>query len=277
MRPSRPSQHGFTLIELVISISVSAVVLIFVVLFLGPPIDSYFTQTRRADLLNAQVSAWRPMEADIRQAVPNSARTRPNGLALEVLLTLDSARYMGDPSAGANFTIAGILENAGRYPGTATYASIDSGPPARPAGPYTPGVIARITGLDAAQNVATGRNQITVAPPAGYGAGTARRRVYLSTPVTYLCNPAQRTIRRYEGYTFNPNHAARDSDAELVGAGAASRLVARNITACTFSTTPITPNRPQVAMARITATRDADPANVESITLLHQAGLEMLQ
>jgi MSHA biogenesis protein MshO len=275
MRPSRPSQHGFTLIELVVSISVSAVVLIFVVLFLGPPIDSYFTQTRRADLLNAQVSAWRPMEADIRQAVPNSARTRPNGLALEVLLTLDSARYMGDPSAGANFTIAGILENAGEYPGTATYASIDSGPPTTPAGPYTPGVVARIT--MPMQNIATGRYQITVAPPAGFGAGTARRRVYLSRPVTYLCNPAQRTIRRYEGYTFNANQAARDSDAELVGAGAASRLVARNITACTFSTTPVRPNQPQVTMARITATRDTDPANVESITLLHQAGLEMLQ
>jgi hypothetical protein len=90
--------------------------------------------------------------------------------------------------------------------------------------------------------------------------------------VTYLCDQAAGTIRRYSGYSIAANQASRDTAGELNAAGATSVLVARNITACSFSVPPINAFRGQVVTARITATRDG-----ESAVMLHQAGVDMPQ
>src|ERR1700720_3688642 len=87
--PSR----GFTLVELVITIAVGSVVVAFMALFIVTPMTTYTAQTRRATLVDAADSALRFMGRDRRAALPNSVRVSPSGSVLELLATVDGARY----------------------------------------------------------------------------------------------------------------------------------------------------------------------------------------
>ena len=101
--------RGFTLIELVIAITISAIVVIFATMFIGAPLGAYETHSRRAELVADTSGAWPRMETDLRAALPNSLRTRRNGnfVVLEMLPVAGVARYMDPPSA--SFTTAGRL------------------------------------------------------------------------------------------------------------------------------------------------------------------------
>src|SRR5271165_6647540 len=104
------SGHGFTLIELVITIAVGSVVVAFMALFIVMPMNAYTAQTRRASLVDASDSALRFMARDLRSALPNSVRVSSSGTvtALELLATADGARYqdggpLSNPALALNF------------------------------------------------------------------------------------------------------------------------------------------------------------------------------
>ncbi|MGH7690805.1 MAG: prepilin-type N-terminal cleavage/methylation domain-containing protein, partial [Gemmatimonadaceae bacterium] len=86
---------GFTLVELVVVIVLTAIVASFMALFLNAPIQSYFAQTRRSDLVDSANRITRAVGADVRTALPNSLRVNPAGTALELLSTAGVARYYG--------------------------------------------------------------------------------------------------------------------------------------------------------------------------------------
>jgi prepilin-type N-terminal cleavage/methylation domain-containing protein len=77
-------QQGFTLIELVVVISISMVVVGFAVMFLQTPVDIYFAQARRADLINEATLVASNMSSDLRAALPGTVRWTRNG-TVEVL------------------------------------------------------------------------------------------------------------------------------------------------------------------------------------------------
>jgi hypothetical protein len=93
--------------ELVVSIVIAAIVLVFVSMFMAAPIDAYAAQSRRAALVASPSDAWPRLERDLRTALPNSVRWRRNGafVVLEMLPVTDEARYLTTP--GASFDIAG--------------------------------------------------------------------------------------------------------------------------------------------------------------------------
>jgi prepilin-type N-terminal cleavage/methylation domain-containing protein len=101
--------RGFTIIELVIAITISAIVLVFAAMFIGAPLGAYEAQSRRAELVGDASAAWPRIERDLRAALPNSLRARRNGnfVVLEMLAVEGVARYMAPPSA--SFTTAGRL------------------------------------------------------------------------------------------------------------------------------------------------------------------------
>lgn len=148
-----PRQHGFTLIELVVAISISAIVVGFMVMFLVTPVETYLAQARRAELVNSANMAANNMASDLRTALPGNVRYTRNG-TIEVL-------------------------------------------------------------------------EITSPVPAG--------------PIAYLCDPGARTVRRYSNYTPAASISNRDSDAELIGAGARAGLLAQDVLACSISYNAIDP------------------------------------
>src|SRR5262245_28915815 len=95
-------QRGFTLVEMVVAITVSAIVVGFMALFLVTPVQAYLAQERRVELKDSANNATRLFEDDVHRALPNSVRFVRNGsiVAVEMLNVAGVARYRAVGSAG---------------------------------------------------------------------------------------------------------------------------------------------------------------------------------
>jgi MSHA biogenesis protein MshO len=272
--------RGFTLIELVVSIAISAIVVVFAAMFIGAPLGAYEAHSRRAVLVADASGAWPRMAEDLRLALPNSLRTRRNGnfVVIELLKVADVVRYV--PPTTAPFNTAGVFRVAtldfdSNFEPTPYYLSVNNTGPGLGgvdaytlAGSMTPAGT-RIE-IDAG---VTGEALVTVTPAAAFTADSPRFRLYLvSGPVTYLCDEVQGTLVRYENYTIAPLLTARDSPAELNAAGPAGELITRGLTGCNFAVSAVLAQggpQPQTASVTLTTTRNGD-----SVTLLHSAHSE---
>ncbi len=87
-------QRGFTLVELVIVISLTALVGVLVLQVLQRPLEGALAQQRRAALVDAATLAQQRFMRDVREAVPNSLRVSADGLGLELLHFSQVARYL---------------------------------------------------------------------------------------------------------------------------------------------------------------------------------------
>jgi MSHA biogenesis protein MshO len=87
------SEHGFTLIELVVVMTIIGILAALGGIFIVRPIEGFLDLSRRATLVDAAENALRRMQRDIRRALPNSVRIAGGGTCLELLLTDDGGRY----------------------------------------------------------------------------------------------------------------------------------------------------------------------------------------
>lgn len=268
--------QGFTLVELVVSITLAAIVVGFAGMLLTVPLQNYDQQTRRAELADSAGAAWPLLRDELRTALPNSARTRRSGsnVALEFLAAVDWVRYQGPP--GAPFTTSGTFRGL-PVPFTATnhFLSVNnlgSAVPGADAWALTGSISAAGSTVTVQAGVLPGEQRVTVTPAPAFAADSPRHRAYLvSGPVTWLCDESAGTISRYAGYSIASAHSARDTAAELLAAGASVRLLARDISHCDFIVGPGSPNSAQVVTARLTAIRGGD-----TFELAEQAALENL-
>lgn len=253
MSPRSLRAAGFTLIELIVVIVLTAIVASFMVLFLDAPMQSYFAQTRRSDLVDSANRISQAVTADVRTALPNSLRVNPAGTALELLATTGVARYYGQGDkngtpAGEELIIGGApastfgtldsftaqtLPYSGQYYvsvgnlGTATYNAYNS----------ATGVMTSLGTVTVGPNPTTQENWVQLAAPFSFKAAGAPavqpsvHNAYLvSGPVSYVCNPnpanpSAGTVIRYSGYAV--------STAQPVPpAGGASAFIAHDVLAC---------------------------------------------
>jgi MSHA biogenesis protein MshO len=260
---------GFTLIELIVVIVVSAIVAVFMVLFLNAPIESYFAQTRRSDLVDSAHRISDAVTVDARTALPNSMRSNPAGTALELLATSGVARYYGEGdkntsgggqpneelTVGNPVTTFGTLDSftAQALPyqapyfisvgnlGIATYNAYNSA-----TGVMTPAgtviTVAANPSYPPPPPDVAGENQVTLSLPMTFkapGAPVTQPSVHnayaVSGPVSYVCNanaanPSAGTLKRYSGYAITAAQPVPPS-----GTGA---LIAHDVSACTISVVP---------------------------------------
>jgi MSHA biogenesis protein MshO len=273
--------RGFTLIELVITIAVGSVVVAFMAMFIVMPMNAYTAQTRRAALVDESDSALRFMARDLRSALPNSVRTATNGgsvTAIELLATADGARYqdngpVANPALALDFT-APDAAFATTVPFTqltlpwssgAYYLSIyNVGVPGANAYNLANVITPPGTTITIAAGAAPNQNFVTLAPAFQFSYGSPEKRVYLvSGPVSYLCDTSAGTLTRYSGYLIQS--AEPITAAALTGAGAASAMVASNVTLCNFAYTPGTAQRNALATLEIQITQSG-----ESVQLLNE-------
>src|SRR5882757_2299312 len=92
---SADSDKGFTLIELVVSISISAVLVSFMATFITTPMQAYFAQSRPTTLVASADTDLRMMAHDVHTALPNSVRLINGGgiVGIELLATIDQVNY----------------------------------------------------------------------------------------------------------------------------------------------------------------------------------------
>jgi MSHA biogenesis protein MshO len=278
---------GFTLVELVVVIVISAIVAVFMVLFLDAPIESYFAQTRRSDLVDSAHRISDAVTADARTALPNSMRVNAAGTALELLATTGVARYYGagdkDGQANEELTIGSAVTAFGTLDLFTTqalpthyYLSIGNlGIPTYTAynnsgstGVMTPASTVVTVGPNPALNpppaFVAGENQVTLSTPMTFQAPappSVHNAYLVSGPVSYVCNPDPAnptlgTLMRYSGYAVTPAQAVPPA-----GTGA---LIAHDVSACAISIVPAPNGYPygQLAILSVTLSSNGDSLQV---------------
>lgn len=246
-------QRGFTLVELILVIVLSAIVGAMISTVLSRPLEGFVAQSRRAELVDIGAGALNRMQRDIRQAVPGSLRVSADGQALELLLIHSGGRYLPNrpldnslnfsatPDAQCNGPlVAGVpacdvlqVFAPGFSPPAAGWLVIASSPfswtPSNP-GNITPTntIFTRLPESDTA--AFPGISLIRVAPPGAGGvfafaAPSVQRRIYFADRVVgYRCSGGQ--LLRYEHDQLQPTLPA--------ALPAIGRLQADRVEGCDF-------------------------------------------
>jgi len=272
MRPSRSKCLGFTLVELVVSITLLAILAMVAVPMLSLPMSAYMDAALRSDLRSEMDTAAAKLRDDLAQAMPNSVRVWPAPPLvprfLEYLEVRAYGRYRWGPGSvpgpscpaacGSNdelvpacadncFVTLGPLQGGAPVPG-ADYVVVTPGGGVNlyANGAATPpgDVKARLQSVTPIASDSGGGSRITITPHQ-FSNHSANRQFYIvATPVTYECDPATRRLTRYWGYPI----AALQPTA--FGAGVARAPLATIVTACRFGYTPTPPPTPPGAATR---------------------------
>ncbi len=281
-------QRGFTLIEMVVVIVLTGILAGVLSQFISRPVEAYVAQSRRGELVDIAGMALDKMASELRKALPNSIRVGCGGRCVEFLHQIAGGRYRaqspGDalsfnpadadnafevlgglnPShpivagAGANDCRSGkaacvVIYNTG-YAGTDAYHGDN---------------MATVTALGGTPLTLQFNNQGFSNGLRAFPAASPEQRFFIiDTPVTYLCDPVQGTVRRYSGYTIRASHSAVDSHAELVGQAnpAEWSLLADHVQRCGFTYQPATPQRNGLVTLQLEVAERG-----EQVTLLQQA------
>lgn len=282
----RSTQKGFTLVELVITIVLMTIVISFMSVFIAGPIKAFNDQGRRAELVDVAENSLRRIARDIRRALPNSVRVTSSGsvVALELLNTVDGARYRnrpppGNPSKRLRFTGPDDAFNSiGTFSGitrpfssTTHYLSVyNVGVPGANAYELANVITPPGTRIDIDTDAVPGEDNVRLTPAFQFAYASPGQRIYLvDRPVSYLCDTVAGTLTRYSGYAITANQADRDSNGELLGAGADMTLVADNVSTCSAAYTAGTAERAGLVSLTISIT-DAG----ETVSLLHQVHVD---
>ncbi len=194
-------QAGFTLIEMIIVIAITAIVGSMVAVFLRGPIESYVAQDRRARLADAADTALRRMQRDIRLALPNSVRVTDAGgvFYLEFLATRSGGRYRAQGGgdildftlADSSFDVLGPAIDMQAGDRIAVYNLGIAGADA-----WAGDTLAAYTGTaGGTTSIAFAAKQFSLASPGS-------RFQVVEGPVSYVCDPASGTLTRYWGYAI---------------------------------------------------------------------------
>ena len=225
--PQRPrarwrAQHGFTLVELVVAITLLGILAMVTVPLLQLPMSAYVEATRRATTASDMDATATKLRADLATALPNSIRIDPTGRWLEYLEVRAVGRFRSGsdgtpatcPATCGNdvmqfacnescFTTLGPLQGSAPVAGS-DYVVINPLGPGIPLGdPYFGGTAFPVGGiksrLQAMTPTGTG-SRITMAAHS-FALAPANKRFYVvSMPVTYECNLATRRLTRRWGY-----------------------------------------------------------------------------
>ncbi|HEY8539918.1 MAG TPA: prepilin-type N-terminal cleavage/methylation domain-containing protein [Steroidobacteraceae bacterium] len=247
--------RGFTLIEVVVALAIAAILAAFVVTASTAPINAYLDQSGRAQLSDTAAVISRSLADDLRRALPNSVSVTNAGSRSIIEMVLvdavvnyeradelsDSARGLDfSPASETQFTVLGYLDasagNTYRLDAHLVVGNLGRGVGGRNVYATTanPGVITP-AGLEinVARNVAARQEAVSI--PSGFrfaDPGTSGRMFVVRTPVTYICNSATRTLRRFSNYALSPNLPASEAAPQLNQAGVENRLLADTVSSC---------------------------------------------
>lgn len=279
-------QSGFTLVELVITISLTTIVVSFMSLFISGPVQSYADQARRAELVDVAENSLRRIARDIRRGLPNSVRVQSAGMvvAIEMLNTVDGVRYRDRPPPGNPdkrlrfsgpddaFNTVGVFRGVAKpFVSNTHYLAIyNVGVPGADAYELANVITPPGTQITIDSDSVPGEDNVRLAPAFRFAYRSPGKRVYLlDGPVSYLCDAAAGTLVRYSGYVIANDHATRDSDGELVAAGAAVTLIADHVSSCSMAYAPGTAERAGLVTLHL-AVSDTG----ETVSMLHQVHVD---
>jgi len=260
----RTRLHGFSLIEMIVAITVLGILSASAAIFLRGPIASYFDTERRTGLADAGALAMAKLRQEIANAVPNGVRTTTDAggrTYIELLPMRVSAA--GVPSQG-RYRIDG--------PGNVLNFGVpDTGfDVLGPAVEVQTGDWIVVNNHLAGASVWAGTSRTTYTGPSNVAAATLSmvahtfaadapdRRFQIATnPVTYVCDPGARTLSRIAGYG-----APEPIQRTVFGADVQNDLLAQDVRFCRAAVFPGNLRRAQVVAFEIGFERAGDRLNL---------------
>ena len=252
-------QRGFSLVEMVISITLIGVLAVMAAPMLRLPLAAWSEATQRSELVQAAELINSQLATDLQRALPGSARVRSVGT--RVLLEFLEVRATGRHRAGLSLaaqqcpalcSLPGnndALETGCPETCFTSLGPLEGDPPVvgsdwivvNPQGPGVPGgdpwfggnaavaggIKVRLTALQAVpegQRLRHGAHIFTAVAP-------SRRFYIVAAPVSWDCNPAAGTLTRASGYAIAANQPV------AFGGATSSAVLDRGVAACGFTVT----------------------------------------
>ncbi len=296
LTPHPSPVSGFTLVELIIVIVITGILAIVAAALIRGPVEGYFAQANRADLVDMAQQALNEMATDIRGALPNSVRVSGSN-ALELIHVVDGARYRSGPAprvsgdthspqyyylqfntADADFNLLGtftqlgasrpvtlsndylVIYNLGISGSGGTCGTSSGG-----ANAYDASCVITPPGTSITVSTSSpsfpNEDHIHLSSGFKFAYPSPDDRIYLvDTPVSYICSGG--SLIRYWNYALS-------STQPVPPTGATSGLVVDHLSACRFTYTPGTAQRNGLATLELTVTRHG-----ESVTLVEQVHVD---
>lgn len=269
---------GFTLVEMIVTMVVLAIIGSMVAVFIAVPARSYTDSVARAELTDVADSALRRMARDIRLALPNSVRIQ--GGTIELLLTRTGGRYLaaedGAPATvpvldflrdtSKTFTAVGHVDSTGRQaiiPGDRVVV-FNLGPGFDFSDAYGAGNSAEVVEYTPAnKQIRLQSNPFAsdLHPP--LPSPNSRFHV-VKEAVRYTCVAGANgtgTLIRRSGYQWQPN-------IDTAVTGGVTALAATNVTSCSFSIVSLGATRASLVILSLTL---QTPGSADGpVTLTHQ-------
>jgi MSHA biogenesis protein MshO len=259
--------NGFTLIEMVVVITIVAILAAGAALFIRNPTQAFLDSENNSNLTDRADTALRRMGRDIRNALPNSVRTTTNGgnSFIEFIPVKSGGRYR------ASVGISTSDDPLDFSLGTDTFDVL--GPPATVVtGDKLVIYNLGISGADAYEGTNIRALQTTGnLNTLSYNGGTfplespSSRFYIVATPVTYACDMSNRRLLMYSGYGIA---TSQPSSVAVLNTLATARVLANNVTSCNISYTAGVLQRSGIVTIHLGITQDTAKAN-----LMHQVNI----
>jgi MSHA biogenesis protein MshO len=236
---------GVTLIEMVIVITITAIIAGGVAVFISRPFESYIDAARRAELTDIADTALRRMTRDVRTALPNSIRITcvPAGCAsttdvyyLEYIQTSGGGRYRAELDSAGNGNPLDFTTTDSSFDVVGAPVTLAAGNSIVIYNLASSGTIANAynVGDNRAATSSTGAvSTITLSPAFKFPYPAPGKRFHVAEyAVTYECNPTTGVLRRYWSYGIPVSQATPPTSPTPLTA-----LLATAVTNCSFTFT----------------------------------------